>query len=456
MAGETLGIPSANDSLKKATIRSPFTLKEFSAQGETESSEGHAIVRMHPPLWHTPMTVEEEPVRSSQNLSNAENNESARDPTASPSGGSDGRQGDLPVSRVLLVPFGKDMEMSQVKQFLMICPIQSTQIEQKSKATEVGDALPHDEVDEVDSTYDETCWANGYERECYREQKEGKQNLAHLVRSLPFTCARNRNSLRKNNSNHLRKWHIGAETIKVKGSLAKMCKVEFHIGQGKTLLKERIWTNKKERMEWNFVPVSASSSVEESEEDEMTDYESASYIPCQGEVQLVDLDPGVKRERKEERVLCHSCGRSFRRTSEFRIHERVCILGLDPIEYHCPHCPKSFRSKHYVNEHVAHQHNGRRPFLCDVCKMSFTTRVVLRDHMKTHTGEKPFLCDLCGEHFATLMVMRQHRRVHTGSRPYKCQICDYRGTQRASIYVHFKHHHPESLSMKRKHVFMKE
>jgi len=53
-----------------------------------------------------------------------------------------------------------------------------------------------------------------------------------------------------------------------------------------------------------------------------------------------------------------------------------------------------------------------KPFFCDRCLSSFTTRKSLRVHVSTvHLKEKPYACGVCGRTFGTRSSMRRHHQT---------------------------------------------
>jgi hypothetical protein len=68
-------------------------------------------------------------------------------------------------------------------------------------------------------------------------------------------------------------------------------------------------------------------------------------------------------------------------------------------------------------------HRGERPYTCDACSRSFTTRSALVTHYRTHSGERPYPCPECGKSFTTSSYLLVHRRSHSDEKPFQCELC---------------------------------
>jgi DNA-directed RNA polymerase subunit RPC12/RpoP len=68
-------------------------------------------------------------------------------------------------------------------------------------------------------------------------------------------------------------------------------------------------------------------------------------------------------------------------------------------------------------------HRGERPYTCDDCSRSFTTRSALVTHYRIHTGERPYQCPECGKAFPTSSYLLVHRRSHSVEKPFQCELC---------------------------------
>uniref|UniRef100_A0A671VQZ1 C2H2-type domain-containing protein n=1 Tax=Sparus aurata TaxID=8175 RepID=A0A671VQZ1_SPAAU len=123
---------------------------------------------------------------------------------------------------------------------------------------------------------------------------------------------------------------------------------------------------------------------------------------------------------KEAACLCWDCGKGCKSTAALRIHRLCCHCGVDEKRFCCEHCGKAYAS--LTRHHLTH--TEERPYSCSECRKSFRSSSELKIHTRYHTGERPFKCKECGKGFVQSYYLTAHMRMHTGEKPYKCPTCE--------------------------------
>ncbi|XP_070179180.1 uncharacterized protein [Littorina saxatilis] len=127
--------------------------------------------------------------------------------------------------------------------------------------------------------------------------------------------------------------------------------------------------------------------------------------------------------------VCDLCGKSVKALD---MHMK---RHLHPKRFACPHCPKTYLFKTYLETHLLY-HNREKPFCCEICGMRYYEKFRLNAHIRTHTGDKPFKCTQCDAAFTRSRGLSDHLRVHTGEKPYACQVCARQFASTGNLAAH--------------------
>ena len=60
----------------------------------------------------------------------------------------------------------------------------------------------------------------------------------------------------------------------------------------------------------------------------------------------------------------------------------------------------------------------------------------LREHKFKHLGVKPFMCDVCGMSFYFKPKLPRHGLMHSKEKPLKCKFCDKTFAQNVHLIIH--------------------
>lgn len=133
---------------------------------------------------------------------------------------------------------------------------------------------------------------------------------------------------------------------------------------------------------------------------------------------------------------CEVCWATFSSKNSLRNH-RVIHLSL---RYPCEECGNEFKGRSGLYLHKQRVHRGKKDFECDYCGKMFALKCQRDTHRRIHTGEKPFKCETCGAGFRAQSGLYAHRKTHTDERPYKCEICGKRLRLPYNLRLHMRTH----------------
>lgn len=133
---------------------------------------------------------------------------------------------------------------------------------------------------------------------------------------------------------------------------------------------------------------------------------------------------------------CDICSTSFTSKNGLKNHRTIHL----PLRFPCDECGNVFKGRSGLYLHKQRVHRGRKDFACDYCGKQFALKCQRDNHQRVHTGEKPFKCETCGAGFKAQSGLYAHRRTHTDLRPYKCEICGKHLRLPYNLRLHMRTH----------------
>ncbi|KMQ84590.1 putative zinc finger protein 112, partial [Lasius niger] len=120
------------------------------------------------------------------------------------------------------------------------------------------------------------------------------------------------------------------------------------------------------------------------------------------------------------------------------VRNNMTVRDKNNIE--CNLCPAKYSRLDKCEVHIW-AHLNIKPYKCKQCSFSTVTLSNVRCHIrKSHLKIKPFACKLCLKQYATFALLKEHVNIHTGVRPYKCETCGFSSTSRQALSNHMGTH----------------
>jgi DNA-directed RNA polymerase subunit RPC12/RpoP len=118
---------------------------------------------------------------------------------------------------------------------------------------------------------------------------------------------------------------------------------------------------------------------------------------------------------------------------------------IDDRIFACDECPKTYRLKTSLNNHVNWKHKGvvkkAKAYTCPLCDRVFANFTSHKYHVRMHTNETPYKCTVCTRAFRQSGDLTAHMRIHTNERPYACKQCEFKFTRSSHMRRHERRWH---------------
>ncbi|XP_073832917.1 uncharacterized protein isoform X2 [Musca autumnalis] len=162
---------------------------------------------------------------------------------------------------------------------------------------------------------------------------------------------------------------------------------------------------------------------------------------------IVDYDPdgtpivefSISNSETDEKlpVECGICPEIMAR-SKIPKHLKTHLVPGMPNRYQCVYCDETYKDCKYLAGH-ARRHMGIRPYVCEICKLYFSTKQDLRVHNQRRHQEKDHICEVCGKTFAQNTQLKRHREAtHEKKRRFQCEHCPKSYYKNFSLQEHVR------------------
>lgn len=106
----------------------------------------------------------------------------------------------------------------------------------------------------------------------------------------------------------------------------------------------------------------------------------------------------------------------------------------------CEFCFKTFSTKSVLRQHIKIHHSLKKFYVCDICKKTSSSRSSYLRHLQTHSNNKPNLCNVCGKTFCQGYRIEDHMLTHSSEKPFECNICKKLFAKSYNLKIHERTH----------------
>lgn len=170
---------------------------------------------------------------------------------------------------------------------------------------------------------------------------------------------------------------------------------------------------------------------------------------------------------------CQLCERKFAHKKNLVRHRELCrkmrpfqcdqcnvsVSSKEKLLYHkkkhtnpfsCTFCNRIFSTKGYLNHHMTSSHKAPSlktafyNYRCLLCNANFTNRTERALHMKEHDANEKPVCIYCKKQFNTMQDCKRHInncKCNERAATHKCQHCSYTTTTVHNLEGHINRHH---------------
>ena len=122
---------------------------------------------------------------------------------------------------------------------------------------------------------------------------------------------------------------------------------------------------------------------------------------------------------------------------------------VSDISLNCNTCGKTFSNTENLSMHFSAAHGTKKPHKCYVCGIRYSLKETLLTHFKNTLHDKRSIdCKYCSRNFTQKEMEIHVPNFHEGKKPYMCNICEERFWKKTQLNRHLTLKHEEQKQSK--------